>query len=112
MAVLAAATLSARYVAPGWTALGYGLLLGASGGLLRVVESAAYPHYFGTAHLGAIRGVAHTVTVAASAFGPLAVSLGHDLTGGYGTALLALILIPAAAAVTVALVREPDRTRT
>ncbi|MGK5500116.1 MFS transporter [Streptomyces sp. URMC 125] len=110
MAVLALATLSARYVEPGWTALGYGLLLGASGGLLRVVESAAYPRYFGTAHLGAIRGVAHTVTVAASAFGPLAVSLGHDLTGGYGTALLALVLIPAAAAVTVALVREPDRT--
>ncbi|WP_233221552.1 MFS transporter [Streptomyces carminius] len=112
MAVLAAATLAPRLVAPGWTALGYGLLLGTSNGLLRAVEAAAYPRYFGTAHLGAIRGVAHTVTVAASAFGPLAVSLGHDLTGRYGSALLALALIPLAAAVAVTLAREPHRADT
>ncbi|KNE80772.1 MFS-type transporter [Streptomyces fradiae] len=107
MAVLAGAVLSARYVEPGWTAIGYGLLLGASGGLLRVIESAAYPRYFGTAHLGAIRGSAHTLTIAASAFGPLAVSMGHDLTGGYGTVLVVLTVIPAAAALTAVLAREP-----
>ncbi|MGA5442363.1 MFS transporter [Streptomyces griseoincarnatus] len=107
MTILACAVLSARLIAPGWTAIGYGILLGASNGLLRAVESATYPRYFGTAHLGAIRGSAHTLTIAASAFGPLAISLGHDLTNQYGTALIALAAFPVLAALAVALVREP-----
>lgn len=106
-AILTCAVLSARLVTPGWTALGYGILLGASGGLLRVVESATLPRYFGTAHLGAIRGSAHTVTVAAGAFGPLAVSLGHDLTGRYGPALVVLAALPVVAALAVLLARTP-----
>ncbi|MGW0734781.1 MFS transporter [Streptomyces sp. NPDC002851] len=110
MAILAAAVFSARLVEPGWTVIGYGLLLGASSGLLRAVESAAYPRYFGTAHLGAIRGTVHTITIGASAFGPLAISLGHDLTGHYGTALIALAALPLAAALAVVLTREPDPT--
>ncbi|MGY0065672.1 MFS transporter [Streptomyces sp. QTS137] len=107
MVILACGVLSALLVSPGWTAIGYGILLGASGGLLRVVESATLPRYFGTAHLGAIRGTAHTVTIAASAFGPLAVSLGHDLTGHYGPALIALTAVPVLAALAVLVAREP-----
>lgn len=107
MAVLAGAVLSVRFVEPGWSALAFGFLLGGSGGILRSVESAAFPRYFGTAHLGAIRGSAHTVTVGASAFGPLAVSYGRDLTGAYTPALLALAALPAVAVVLVLLVREP-----
>lgn len=110
MAVLAAATVTARLVAPGWSALGYGALLGAANGLLRAVEAATYPRYFGTAHLGAIRGSAHTITVGASAFGPVAVSLGHDLTGSYPVTLLTLAAIPLAAVLAVAVARTPDRT--
>ncbi|MFW6692831.1 MFS transporter [Streptomyces sp. MAR4 CNX-425] len=107
MAVLAAAVLAARFVAPGWSALGYGALLGAANGLLRAVEAATYPRYFGTAHLGAIRGSAHTVTVAASAFGPVAVSLGHDVTGSYPVTLLTLAALPVLAALAVVAVRPP-----
>ncbi|MEU3228177.1 MFS transporter [Streptomyces sp. NPDC006976] len=107
MAVLASAVLGARLVEPGWTVIGYGLLLGASNGLLRAVEAATYPRYFGTAHLGAIRGTAHTITVAASAFGPLAISWGHDLAGHYDTALLVLAALPPAAALAVVLTRAP-----
>ncbi|MEU9279749.1 MFS transporter [Streptomyces sp. NPDC048341] len=107
MAILACGVLCARLVSPGWPAIGYGVLLGTSGGLLRVVESATLPRYFGTAHLGAIRGTAHTVTIAASAFGPLAVSLGHDITGDYGPALIVLAALPAVAALAVLLARTP-----
>ncbi|MDO0936342.1 hypothetical protein QQY66_33305 [Streptomyces sp. DG2A-72] len=107
MAILTCAVLSTRLVEPGWTAIGYGLLLGASNGLLRAVESATYPRYFGTAHLGAIRGTAHTITIGASAFGPLVISFGHDLTGHYGTALIALAAIPLAAVLAVVLSRKP-----
>lgn len=107
MAVLAASVLCVRFVEPGWTALLFGFLLGGSGGVLRSVEAAALPRYFGTAHLGAIRGCAHTITVGASAFGPLAVSIGRDLTGSYAPAMLAFAALPAAAAIWVLCAREP-----
>ena len=107
MAILACGVFSARLVTPGWAAVGYGILLGTSGGLLRIVESATLPRYVGTAHLGAIRGTAHTVVIAASAFGPLAVSLGHDLTGDYGPVLVALTAVPVLAALAVLLARKP-----
>ncbi|MDK1473801.1 MFS transporter [Streptomyces sp. 549] len=107
MAVLAAAVLCVRFVEPGWTALAFGFLLGGSGGVLRSVEAAAFPRYFGTAHLGAIRGCAHTITVGASAFGPLAVAMGRDLTGSYAPAMLAFAVLPAVAAVLVLCAREP-----
>ncbi|GAB3669964.1 MFS transporter [Streptomyces sparsus] len=107
MAVLAASVLCVRFVEPGWTALLFGFLLGGSGGVLRSVEAAALPRYFGTAHLGAIRGGAHTITVGASAFGPLAVSIGRDLTGSYAPAMLAFAALPAAASIWVLCAREP-----
>ncbi|GAA1917498.1 MFS transporter [Streptomyces sodiiphilus] len=107
MLTLAAGIMAAGVVAPGWSALGYGLVMGTSGGMMRAVESAAVPRYFGTAHLGAIRGTAYTAVVAASAFGPVAVSLGRDLSGDYATALPFLAAIPVLVAVTAALTREP-----
>ncbi|WP_340559854.1 MFS transporter [Streptomyces sp. GSL17-111] len=108
MGVLAAAVLSVGLVGPGWSALAFGFLLGGSGGILRSVEAAAYPRYFGTAHLGAIRGSAHTISVGGSAFGPLAVSLGRDLTGSYAPAMLAFAALPALAALLVLTTREPS----
>lgn len=111
MLVLSAAVFAAGAVAPGWSALAYGLMLGASGGMNRAVDSAAVPRYYGTAHLGAIRGAAHTAVIAASAFGPVAVSLGHDLTGGYGPALPCLAVLPLLVAVAAVLVREPEPAR-
>lgn len=109
MAVLAAAVVCVRFIEPGWSALGFGFLLGASGGMLRSVEAAAYPRYFGIAHLGAIRGSAHTITVGASAFGPVAVALGRDITGQYAPALIVLAALPAAAALLALWAREPVR---
>ncbi|MDO0936343.1 hypothetical protein QQY66_33310 [Streptomyces sp. DG2A-72] len=55
----------------------------------------------------AIRGSAHTITITVGAFGPLVVSFGHDLTGHYGTALIALAAIPLAAVLAVVLSRKP-----
>ncbi|MDB1089856.1 MFS transporter [Streptomyces sp. ACA25] len=107
MLTLAAGVLAAMYVTPGWSALAYGLILGSSGGMMRAVESAAVPRYFGTAHLGAIRGCAHTAVIGASALGPLAVSVGYDLSGGYTTALPFFAALPLLVAVAALLVRAP-----
>ncbi|SCK15339.1 MFS transporter [Streptomyces sp. WMMB 322] len=108
MTILAASMILIRFVTPGWSAVGFGVLLGTSNGLLRAVEAGAYPRYFGTAHLGAIRGSAHTITIAASAFGPVAVALGHDVTGHYAPAMLLFAAVPVAAAVALLLARNPE----
>ncbi len=107
---LAAAVIAAALVDSAWTALAYGIILGTSGGMIRAVDSAAMPRYFGTAHLGAIRGISHTAVIAASALGPLAVSLGRDLTGSYAGVLPWLAAIPLLIAVAAATVPEPPPT--
>jgi MFS family permease len=109
MLMLATGVLAAGVVRPGWSALAYGLILGASGGMMRAVESAAVPRYFGTTHLGAIRGTAHTAVIGASALGPLAFALARDVTGDYATVLPFLAAIPVLIAVAVTVVPEPRR---
>ncbi|MDD9205419.1 MFS transporter, partial [Georgenia sp. 10Sc9-8] len=109
MLLLAGSLLTLSMVDSMWTALLYGGLLGAAGGSVRTVEAAAFTHYFGTANIGAIRGLATTISVASTAFGPLALSLGQDLTGSYGTTALGLLLIPLTVAVGAVLVRPPQR---
>lgn len=99
MVALSAAMVTVLVLAPGLTALGYGLILGLSGGAMRSIEAAAFAHYFGTGHIGAIRGIATTISVASTAFGPLAVALGNDLVGSYATTMLILAPLPLAVAV-------------
>ncbi|GAA4289068.1 MFS transporter [Georgenia daeguensis] len=111
MALLAGSLLMLPVLDSGWTALVYGGLLGAAGGTVRTVEVAAYSYYFGTAHIGAIRGVSTTVSVGSTAFGPLALSLGAGLTGSYATAATLLAAVPAAVIVLALVVRPPARRR-
>lgn len=85
-------------VDPGWSAIGFGLLVGGSGGAIRTLEAAAFPRFFGTRHLGAIRGVVAAVAVGSTAFGPVAFALVHDTTGGYTAALLGTAVLPLAVA--------------
>lgn len=100
MLTMAGALWLLPVVAPGWTAIAYGLVLGAAGGSLRGIEAAAYVRYYGASNIGVIRGVATSVNLASTAVGPLLLSLGHDLTGNYTGPVLVLSVIP----VTVAIV--------
>lgn len=81
MVMLVVALAAAAFAAPGWSAVGYGVALGVAGNTFRTVEAAALPRYFGTEHIGAVRGVVHAVTVAASAVGPLLLAVGHGRLG-------------------------------
>ena len=111
MGLLAGALLMLPAVTSVATALLYGCLLGASGGALRTVETAAFAHYFGTTHLGAIRGIATTINVGSTAFGPLALSLGQQALGSYGTASAYLAAIPILVALAAVSVRAPSAAR-
>jgi MFS family permease len=107
MLVLAVATAGAGWVTPGFAAVLYGVALGACGNGIRTLEAVAFPRCFGLSHLGAIRGVVHSVTVGASAFGPLLIALGREHAASYRPALLALTALPLAVVVAGALVRTP-----
>lgn len=109
MLVLAAALLMLPAVSPGWSAIVYGLALGAAGGALRGLEAAAYTRYYGTTHIGSIRGIAVGISLASTAIGPIALSLGHDLTGTFTIPAAVSAIIPVSVAIAAVFVREPRR---
>ncbi len=109
MALLAGAMLAVPVVRPDATAVFYGVAVGASGAIARSLEAAAIPRLYGLRHLGAIRGATVGVGVAASALGPLALSLGYDATGSYAEMLRLLVVIPAAVAILGLLAPMPRR---
>jgi MFS family permease len=99
MLLLAGAMVAVPFVTPGVTAALYGMMIGAAGASVRALEAASFPKLFGLPHLGSIRGVVTSISVASTAFGPLALSLGRDLTGSYVQVLLALLVVPVGIAV-------------
>jgi len=107
MTTLTGALLLLPIVHTGWTAVLYGLVLGAAGGALRGIEAAAYVRYYGTANIGVIRGVATGTNLASTAFGPLLLALGHDVAGNYTTPVLLFAVLPAVVAVVSVFARAP-----
>jgi MFS family permease len=107
MLLLAVATVGAGFLTPGFTAVLYGVALGACGNGIRTLEAVAFPRCFGLRHLGAIRGVVHSVSVGASAFGPLLVALGRGHATSYRPILFALTALPLMIVATALLVRTP-----
>ena len=107
MGMMAGGLLLATAVTPGLLAIAFGMLIGASGGAMRVVEATELPRYFGTLHIGAIRGVVTSVGIAGAAVGPVLFSLGRDVTGNYTAVLLASIVIPVVVALGALIVRLP-----
>ncbi|MGB3593121.1 MAG: MFS transporter [Ornithinimicrobium sp.] len=109
MVAMAAALLLIPTISPGWTAIVYGLVLGAAGGSIRGIEAAAFARYFGTLHIGSIRGVATAINLASTAAGPLVLSLGRDLSGGYHLPVILLALIPLSVGALSVVARPPSR---
>ena len=74
---------------------GYWLLVagfGTGGGLWGVLSNLAFIRFFGPLHLGEISGLNASVTVTASAIGPLLFSLSKDTFGTYAAAQYSCII--------------------
>lgn len=102
MAAMAALTAAFGFVglADGpLSVMAYGAVLGLAMGTSGAVSATAFAHYFGRRHLGSIKGVGSTITVAATALAPLPFALAFDLTGGYGVALWVSVILPVAIAI-------------
>ncbi len=95
MAILTLTTIGAGWVGPGWTAVGYGLALGTCTGAVRTLKAVVFTDHFGSGHLGALRGMVHSVVIGASALGPLVLALGSAWFGSYQGALAVLCALPA-----------------
>lgn len=88
---------------------GYWLLVagfGTGGGLWGVLSNLAFVRQFGRLHLGAISGLAMSITVFASAVGPLLFSLGADLLGDYTAPVLLCLVLNAALLAGAVMVRQ------
>lgn len=111
MVLLSAALLWARVADPGLSAIGLGLTIGAAAGSVQVLGQAAFPRYYGVAHVGAIRGIVTAVGVGASAVGPLLFALGRGQTGSYAGILLVSAAVPLVVAIAVLLTPPPRTVR-
>ncbi|MCH8565212.1 MFS transporter [Nesterenkonia sp. LB17] len=109
MALLAGSMGLLSVVQDAWTTVGFGALLGASGGAVRTVEAAAFTHYFGTLHIGAIRGIVTTISVGSTAFGPVVFPLGYGVLGSYALAAAVLASIPVLVGIAALFASEPRR---
>ncbi|MEZ4623128.1 MAG: hypothetical protein R2867_47565 [Caldilineaceae bacterium] len=96
------------YLSTIFLAIAFGVVLGATSGLQRTVSTVAWAKYYGRLNLGSISGVTSTVTVGASALGPMPMGIA-DLLGSYGLTLKLLALIPLALAVASLFVDRPEK---
>lgn len=88
----------------------YGVIWGFVHGFERIVLNIVWPNYFGREHLGSIKGLAQTVMVIGSAFGPLPFGLFYDWFGGYQEILWVMIIFPLIAAIFALFSPKPDYT--
>jgi MFS transporter, OFA family, oxalate/formate antiporter len=91
---MAAAMIFATNVTEG-TVLIYGVVFGIMQGTSGAINASVYPHYFGRANQGAIKGLVSTIGVAGSAAGPLLLAVGFEVAGSYAPVLLVAALAPA-----------------
>ena len=83
------------------------VVMGLAGGFVTVLFFTVWGRLYGREHLGLIQGAAQTLTVVASAVGPLLLAEVVKATGSYAMAFRTLAVVVAAVAVWTALVRKP-----
>lgn len=105
---LAAGLGLATLVTPGALAVLYGFLLGVNIGQMQALSATVYPRWFGTAHIGAIRGISTSFAIGGSALGPLLLSLGFDAAGSYTPVLLVSAAVTLVVAAVTATIRPPS----
>ena len=113
MAVLAAALVALPLVRTEAHVVLYAVAMGVSGGIVTVTFFSVWGQVFGRRHLGRIQGCAQTMTVLASAVGPLILAKTFERTGSYDVMFYSLAAIVSALGIWswwVPLPHRPART--
>ena len=87
----------------------YGVAMGVAGGVVTVVFFSVWGRAYGRRHLGKIQGCAQTMTVFASAAGPLLLAGTLERTGSYDVIFRGLAVVVAALGIACWRVRMPAR---
>ena len=88
-----------------FVAVVYVLMMGVSGGSYTIVHGTIWAHYYGRIGLGRIQGPAMTISVCASAVGPLPLAVFHSLTGSYTLGIMVIMVLPVLSAAVLFFVR-------
>lgn len=96
-ALLSAAVLLGSVVAPGVLVFVYAVTVGAAGGAVNTMGSTLLPLWFGTKHLGSIKGTMQLISAGSSALGPASLALLESQFGSYPPAILVLSCLALAA---------------
>ena len=77
-----------------YVALLYIVMMGVSSGSYIIVHSTIWAYYYGRHGLGRIQGPAMTLSICASAAGPLPLAMFQEFTGTYTIGMLAMMSLP------------------
>lgn len=105
---MAVGTFLATVASPGLMAMAYGFATGLAMGSIFAVSGALYPKWFGVDHIGSINGLTTSMTVAASAVGPLILSVGNEAADSYTPVVIGCAIVCAAMAAVALVVPTPS----
>lgn len=105
MAMLAGALLALPYVQSELHVVAWAVVMGLAGGFVIVLFFSFWSRAFGRAHLGKIQGAAQSLTVVASAVGPLLLAECVERTGSYAVMFYVLSLVVAALGISAWLIQ-------
>ncbi|MGH9799887.1 MAG: MFS transporter, partial [Blastocatellia bacterium] len=111
MAMLAGALLVLPHVRSESQVAAWAVVMGIAGGFVIVIFFSFWSRAFGRAHLGKIQGAAQSLTVVASAVGPLLLAECVKWTGSYSAMFYALSLVVAALGISAWFVKVRNRER-
>jgi MFS family permease len=109
MAMLALALLGLPHVQTQAHVVMYAMAMGIAGGIVTVVFFSVWGQVFGRSHLGRIQGSAQTMTVLASAVGPLLLAQTIQRTGSYDAIFYGLAVVVVALGIGSWCVHVPRR---
>ncbi|MDF1746024.1 MAG: MFS transporter [Gimesia sp.] len=84
-----------------WVVVFYAFFLGLTGSIFRSTATVVWINYYGRMNQGAVRGVAWSMMILASALGPLPVAISVDFFGSYNPVLILFSIMPLFAAAAV-----------
>jgi MFS family permease len=111
MALLAGSLLALPHVQTQIHVVLYALVMGLAGGFVIVIFFTFWSRVFGRTHLGKIQGSAQTLTVLASAVGPIILAECFEMSGSYAAIFYLLSLIVTALGISAWFVKIPAYPR-
>jgi MFS family permease len=105
MLILLLGLAASRLIESAAAATLYACVLGAGGGVQRIVQSVIWAHYYGRRGLGRVQGSATSIMILMSAIGPLPLAAIEGAAGSYGPGIALMAIMPVLSILGVSLAR-------